>query len=345
MLKDDWNGQSFQKNFFEDTGEYKVNPLTMTERRPKPDQKSADHYLQRGDDLLFVLPELRKAFNQIDAATMPRKEAIKHKKAVILEIKRKNLIDKEVLKNYWTVYVGSGTDFEYPFLLGARSIVLVDPGFQLESEIEKVRQKVKFMAGEKYIEVSDHEFKFTCNLGEGDEIVTIKIDAALYGSPEVLEHVQAEDEGETIERLRVALEADPDDDFISSDIKEQFRTKTGIFAPDYLPVKIKKISRFQPPGHIALLLGYRTGMTNLDDDTEAMTKLVPGGYILADNMFASFIDSVSDQERDEFLWADSPRKPIELMRGKWKEKGYEFIPLEVEGDNYHYTFLKKSQKK
>lgn len=76
---------------------------------------------------IFTTPKTRKAFEQIDAATVPRKGAIEHKKRTVIEVREKKLIDQEVLKNNPTVYVGAGIDFEYPLSLGAREIILVDP--------------------------------------------------------------------------------------------------------------------------------------------------------------------------------------------------------------------------
>jgi|GEM_PF-3314985 len=69
------------------------------------------------------------AYDDLDAFTGLRKAKIEQKKGIIGEILKNGLLSEEVLKNYSTVYLGSCVDIEYPLTIGARDIVLVDPGF------------------------------------------------------------------------------------------------------------------------------------------------------------------------------------------------------------------------
>ncbi|MBI4160564.1 MAG: hypothetical protein HY506_01520 [Candidatus Yanofskybacteria bacterium] len=291
---------------------------------------------------IFTTPETRKVFEQIDAATMPRKGAIEHKKRTVLEVREKNLIDQEVLKNNPTVYVGAGIDFEYPLSLGARDIILVDPILKEPTAVQKLKERVKTITGTDPNEVSETEINFQLN----DEDVSIKFAPALYGSPETVSHMQGGDEDErgAIERLKREIEANPNDPFISDQVKEAYRTKTEKFAPDYVPTPKEKLPRFVPPENIGMILGFRTTGIDIDDDKEAMGKLADGGYVLVDNVFSSFLHQVSEEEMNEYMYRGSPReKEInELLQRKWKERGFDFIPLENERGSYQYTFIRKN---
>lgn len=181
--------------------------------------------------------------------------------------------------------------------MGARNIVLVDPILKEAKTIEKLKGRIKAISGIEPITVSETELQFTLNLPESTEMVSIKIDPALYGSPETI---------------------------IGYNIPSE-----------------ENISRFQPPKKIGLILGFRTTGIDIDDDKEAMKNLVNGGYVLTDNAFGSFFESLTDEEKREYLYHNSPKKPIEIMKEKYGEKGFNFIPLESERDSYQYTFLRK----
>ncbi len=245
---------------------------------------------------LFSSIEEQKAFGQVDAATLPRKGAIEHKKNNILEIRKNNLINVEIIKENPTVYIGSGIDFEYPLLLGARNIILVDPILKEDAVIQKLKEKIKSITDLEPTKISENEL---CFLLDNGETVKIRMEPTLYGSPEGIAKMQ-------------------------SDEKEQ-------------------IKRFQPPEKIGMILGFRTVGTDVDEDKESTEKLINGGYILTDNAFNSFFEALTDEEKREYLYANSPKKPIEIMLEKWREKGYDFIPLESEGDSYQYTFLRKNK--
>lgn len=293
-------------------------------------------------EAIFTTPETRKAFEQIDAATMPRKGAIEHKKRTVIETREKNLIDQEVLKNNPTVYVGAGIDFEYPLSLGAREIILVDPVLKDPSAIQKLKERVKAITGAEPSEISDAEIQFKLN----NEDVSIKFAPVLYGSPETVARMQGgeEDEREAIERLKKEIEENPNDPFITDSVREAYRTKTGKFAPDYTPTPKEKLPRFQPPEKIGMILGFRTTGIDLDDDKEAMDKLVGGGYVLVDNPFSSFLQQVSEEEMHEYMYRGSPKENElnDLLQRKWMERGYDFIPLENEKGSYQYTFIRKN---
>lgn len=289
---------------------------------------------------LFPTLEARKAFERIDATTIPRKGAIEHKKRTVVEVREKNLIDQEVLKNNPTVYVGAGIDFEYPLSLGARDIILVDPVLKEPTAVQKLKERVRAITGTDPNEVSETEIQFQLN----DENVSIKFAPALYGSPETVARMQGgeEDEREAVERLKREIETNPNDPFISDQVKEAYKTKTGKFAPGYVSTPKEKLPRFSPPEKIGMILGFRTTGIDIDDDKESMEKLVNGGYVLVDNAFSSFLQQVSEEEMNDYMYSGAPKKPIEIMQKKWQERGYDFIPLENEGEGYQYTFIRKN---
>lgn len=293
-------------------------------------------------EAIFITPETRKAFEQIDAATIPRKGAIEHKKRIVLELREKNLIDQEILKNNPTVYVGAGIDFEYPLSLGARDIILVDPVLKKPTAIQKIQERVKAITGTDPNQISETEIQFQLN----NENVSIKFAPALYGSPETVSRIQngEEDEREVLERSKKKIEENPNDLFITNSVRKTYGSEAGKFAPNYVSTPKEKLPRFQPPERIGMILGFRTTGIDIDDDKEAMKKLANGGYVLVDNVFSSFLQQISEKEMNEYMYRGSPKEKEmnDLIQRKWKEKGYDFIPLENEKGSYQYTFIKKN---
>jgi hypothetical protein len=90
-----------------------------------------------------------------------------------------------------------------------------------------------------------------------------------------------------------------------------------------------------------MIMGFRTYGTAFEDDPKAVKSLVKGGYVLMDEAQASFIDSVSGTEREQYMARGAIKPVTDLMKAKYKEKGYNFIPLQMMKDSYHYTFLQK----
>lgn len=247
-------------------------------------------------DELFSVVEEKNAFERIGAATLPKEEAIQHKKQIVLEIKKDNLIDFKIIKENPLVYIGSDIDFEYPLSLGARNIILVDPVLKNAEAIQELEKRIKSIINMELIKVSEKELQFPLSNGE---IVTIQIEPALYGSPETLAKMQFDE-------------------------KEQ-------------------MEKFQPPEKIGMILGFRTMGIDADENKESMERLVNGGYILIDKIFDSFLTDMTDEEKREYLYRDSPKKPVEIMKKKWGKRGYDFIPLRTEEaeNNHHYTFIRK----
>ena len=97
---------------------------------PSTSKKEVAALLKAGDRI--------KAFENISATTIPRDANAELKRNIVLEMQRRNLPDVELLRECTTVYIGAGTDIEYPLALGARRIRLVDPNYALETHHEGV---------------------------------------------------------------------------------------------------------------------------------------------------------------------------------------------------------------
>ncbi len=275
------------------------NPSPGTKEFMNPEQSEFSIEPQKNTpETLFSSPEEAKAFEQISAETLPRKTAIEHKKNNIAEIKKDGLINREIIRENPVVYMGSGIDFEYPLLLGARNIILVDPILKESAYVQTLKERIKKITNTEPTTISETELQFILNSSEGPEPVNIKIEPAIYGSKETV----------------AGYNIPPEDNLL----------------------------RFQPPGKIGMILGFRTTGIDADNDKEAMENLANGGYILTDNAFESFFEAMTDEEKKDYLYTNSPKKSIEIMKSKWQEKGYDFIQLKSEGDSYQYTFLRKN---
>lgn len=120
------------------------------------------------------------SYSNIDTTTHPRGPRIREKQGIVAEIVRQELLSQELLRTLPTVYLGSGTDVDYPLALGARKIKLVDPIFSnpeavkiLEGRLKQIlRREVKLNA-EGAIDIS---FDF----GSGPEVLSITAVPKIY---------------------------------------------------------------------------------------------------------------------------------------------------------------------
>ncbi len=131
-----------------------------------------------------ILPtiDLKLAYQSMYAATMPSIGALNHKRRIIEEMREHSPVPEleNILKQKELVYPGSGHDIEYPLLLGARSIRMVDPGFNEESSKESMLQKLQKLSHFK--QVNDTTVTADFDFGKGPEQITIHIDDSYYGS-------------------------------------------------------------------------------------------------------------------------------------------------------------------
>lgn len=252
--------------------------------------------------------DLQRAFASMSAETTPKVDAIDYKRRIVQEVTTRNLLPIDILREYPTVYVCSGLDIEYPLLLGARKIVMVDPIFEDEAELSSLQERLKGIT-QSDIQVDSDTFSFEFDFGEGRENVDVSCAGVLYSR-------------QGTESFREMLSAIP-------------RSKTLDLGPPQ-----REFQYFKPPAVIGMLLGFRTAPgADIDDNEEALSRLIKGGVILVDsslNIGMKALDGGND-----FAPGHEKRK-IERIRSAYEQKGLEFVELETEGDNINYTFVRKS---
>ncbi|MBI2038125.1 MAG: hypothetical protein HYT15_04355 [Candidatus Magasanikbacteria bacterium] len=120
------------------------------------------------------------SYRNIDTTTNPPSAKIREKQGIVAEIVRQELLSQELLRTLPTVYLGSGTDVEYPIALGARKIDLVDPIFSHPEAIkileERLKQIVRTEVKLNTEDVTDISFDF----GSGPETLSITIVPKVY---------------------------------------------------------------------------------------------------------------------------------------------------------------------
>ena len=129
---------------------------------------------------LLPSQDLLRAFNTIRADTFSLHNlAVLEKQQNVLEIREKKIIDETVMKNFPLVYIGSGVDAEYPLLLGARKIIMLDPELKNPDILERLRQRISNLSKGNFRE-DKGSFHFKFNFGDQEEEVIIKVDPRLY---------------------------------------------------------------------------------------------------------------------------------------------------------------------
>lgn len=290
-----------------------------------------------------VLPteHLRRAYASIDAATGNKDAGIAQKRAFIVDIRTDGLLDEAIMQRHPVVYAGSDKDIHYPLCLGARTIMMVDPIFEDPKQRIEVEARIAAIITHQPEWIGDGlEFKF--DFGKGDEDVLVTFHPDLFLSEDGYAATQEQsDEAVGVRHVVEQIEADPNTIFISDAVKEEYRTKTGRFAPGYRPKKRSIPQRFEMPLTVGMIMGYRTTGIDFDQDPAVLAALVPGGYLLSDHAFASISASLSSEELQDMLLAKIDGKSGEILRKKWLERGFTFIPLASQGDSDQYTFVHK----
>ncbi len=92
----------------------------------------------------------------------------------------------EILRNLPLVYLGSGTDIEYPLAMGARGIRMVDFFFSDEKTRREVVERLQKITNQK-IEIKDNKICTLFDFGQGAETITIELDASAYNPSERLD--------------------------------------------------------------------------------------------------------------------------------------------------------------
>lgn len=313
--------------------------IRVPDRFRAPERTPRDY--ANPSDSVLPTEHIRLAYAHIDAATGNKDAAIAQKRAFVVDIRADRLIDEEFLVRRPTIYVGSGYDIEYPLCLGSRNIMMVDPILQDPVFRTAVEGRVSTIITHQPEWIGDGlQFKF--DFGKGEEDVLITFHPELFYSPEEYAAKLAEsDEVVGIREVAAILEADPDDIFVADEVKEQWRAKTGRFAPGYKPKKNIIPPRFEMPNGAGMILGYRTTGIDFDQDPAVIAALAPGGYLLSDHKFESMTSDLMPQELQDVLLGKIDGKSREIFRQKWHERGFDVIPLASQGNSDQYTFVRK----
>lgn len=124
----------------------------------------------------------KKAFENIDTSTNPREPNREKKRGIVTEVIKRKLIEDQVLKIYPLVYLGSGTDVEYPISMGARHIVMVDYIFSDPKAVEEVVTRLKGILAED-LNLDGKTIRLMYDFGQGQEQVEIALDSSYCYSP------------------------------------------------------------------------------------------------------------------------------------------------------------------
>ncbi|MES2225682.1 MAG: hypothetical protein V4480_02635 [Patescibacteria group bacterium] len=119
------------------------------------------------------------ALQAVDTTTMPRGPVREMKRSIVLEILKQGLLSTEVLRNNPMVYIGSGTDVEYPLALGGRHIIMVDPVFEQQQAIQEVIDRIEHLIA-KGMEKDRNRLTFDFDFGEGSEQVVVELVPSAY---------------------------------------------------------------------------------------------------------------------------------------------------------------------
>ena len=124
-----------------------------------------------------VSPDLIRAYENIHTDSVGAESANLEKTEIALNL-REGFEEDGILKKEKLLYIGSGTDIEYPLLLGGRNLLFIDPVFEDEEKIKELEQRIKTLDPEARIVQENGQFKACLNFcpGEGEkESVTVEV--------------------------------------------------------------------------------------------------------------------------------------------------------------------------
>ncbi len=96
------------------------------------------------------------------------------------EVVRQELLSQELLRTLPTVYLGSGTDVDYPIALGARRIELVDPIFADPQAITDLEERLKRITTKEIKLNRDGVTAIPFDFGSGPETLYLTIIPKAY---------------------------------------------------------------------------------------------------------------------------------------------------------------------
>lgn len=140
-----------------------------------------------------------QAFAAIRTLKLPQNRWGEMKRDITLEVVKRKFLSDDFLRTRPVVYIGSGIDIEYVLALGARHIVMMDPSFESETQMEDMLNKIEKMASGSMEVPAFGEFLFKFDFGHGPEPVSVKLSAAMYSPTSLVrERIIPEDTGAII---------------------------------------------------------------------------------------------------------------------------------------------------
>jgi hypothetical protein len=257
---------------------------------------------QQSHEATFSAQDRQHAFERLDAATTPQEAAIEQKRSIVRTIHEGELLRKDILKNFPTIYAGSGIDIEYPLALGCRHIVMVDPGFSDIGMAEELRAHIQVLIGDKPINQTEQGFLFDFNFDGEDEQVFVTLAPQYYNPEKPTSSPFMERPSEPI----------PDSQ------RYVLPERTGMilgFASHYEPIEQSDIDKLVPGGAI----------------------LDPSLYKIALDITDEEYDTFWAQQPNESS-IDLQRRQQEFARGKWTRMGLGKIDI---GDEVASSFFIK----
>ncbi|MDD5639210.1 MAG: hypothetical protein PHR47_00145 [Candidatus Pacebacteria bacterium] len=134
---------------------------------------------------LFLSSDRLNAYHNLSTNTFPLEHKTSYKKGITRDIISKNLIAENILQNNLAVYLGSGVDIEYPLVLGARNIWLIDPQFQNNESKLELKEKIEKIIKEKLPLKMQDLLKFDFDFGSGKEGVIVSLIPKKYGIDDI----------------------------------------------------------------------------------------------------------------------------------------------------------------
>ena len=134
------------------------------------------------EELRILFPSSNRfdAYSSIETTTFPTKHKIEFKKGIVREIVGNNLIPESVLKDNPAIYLGSGTDVEYPLSLGCREIYMIDPIFKDRLFVQEVKSRIEKITHQSVLD-NNQSFEFLFDFGRSPENVQVVLVAEVYG--------------------------------------------------------------------------------------------------------------------------------------------------------------------
>src|SRR3990167_7487380 len=121
-----------------------------------------------------ITPQYAFLLQSIQTATLGREGAILRKVQAVLALRE--ALRQESIAKRLTLNIGSDIDWQFPVALGARDIVLMDPGFKEAERLQKLLESVRLFDKTANFQGDDPtSLPFHLDLGEGVELVNLHV--------------------------------------------------------------------------------------------------------------------------------------------------------------------------